>query len=129
MRSLSSCLMVWSMLFPRSLPASCFCPRAVEVAERAKRAITNVVLIKNSPLNNLFLKIMSHVSKKLGGCGVAAITEASKYKYTKPSLRSAMPSTFGYNQWRDFEARHCPPTPNVIWKLKLQIYTEPRHWL
>ena len=34
---------------------------------------------------------MSHVSKKLGGCGVAAITEASKNKYTKLSLRSAMP--------------------------------------
>ena len=25
--------------------------------------------------------------------------------------------------------RHCPTTPNVVWKLKLQIYTEPRHWL
>jgi hypothetical protein len=34
---------------------------------------------------------MSHVSKKMEGCGVAAITEASKNKYTKPSLRFAMP--------------------------------------
>jgi hypothetical protein len=22
--------------------------------------------------------------------------------------------TFGYNQWRDFKARHCPTTPNII---------------
>ena len=28
-----------------------------------------------------------------------------------------------------FEARHCPTTPNVIWKTKLQIYTEPSHVL
>ena len=51
---------VWAMLFSWLLPAFCFCPRAVEVAERAKRAIANVVLIKNSPLNNLFSKILLH---------------------------------------------------------------------
>ena len=37
--------------------------------------------------------------------------------------------TFVHKQWRVFEARHCPTTPNVFWKTKLQIYTEPRHWL
>jgi hypothetical protein len=28
-----------------------------------------------------------------------------------------------------FEAHHCPTTPNVILKTKLQIYTEPSHVL
>src|SRR5687768_5613995 len=58
MRSLSICLMVWTMLFSLSFPSFCFCPRAVEVAERAKRAIANVILIKNPSLNNVISKIM-----------------------------------------------------------------------
>ena len=43
--------------------------------------------------------------------------------------KTQLATTFVHKQWREFEARHCPKTQSVIWKTKLHIYTEPRHWL
>ena len=44
-------------------------------------------------------------------------------------FQECLPPTLVHKQWREFEAPNCPTIPNVIWKTKLQIYTEPRHWL